>query len=154
MWSSVLDGEQRQPQDRVLGALDEGHGNAAAHLARVVKAEPLMGEMAATVDHELGTQNATERPPGDQRRDQRITKAGQGTSGPPSTLQVETHRQRQSNAPEAREPALPDGDPASRMIRVVAPIGGDVGQSSADQTGHNQAQRELAERLNVEVRVL
>jgi hypothetical protein len=76
MWSSVLDGEQRQPQDRVLGALDEGHGNASAHLARVVKAEPLMGEMAATVDHELGTEHATECPPGDQRRHQRVAKAG------------------------------------------------------------------------------
>jgi len=56
----MLDGQQRQPQHRVLGALDEGHGNAPAHLARVVKPEPLMGEMAAPVDHELGTEHAAE----------------------------------------------------------------------------------------------
>ena len=78
--SKVFDREQREPQEAVLGALDEGHGHALADLAGVVQTEPLMGEVAATVHHELGTEDSTERPAGDQRRHERVREARRANS--------------------------------------------------------------------------
>jgi hypothetical protein len=148
--AKVLESEQPQPQDRILGSLDERDRHALAHLARVVDAEPLMSEVAAAVHHELRSEDASECPPGDERGHERVSEARERTLGPPSSLQIETNGKRHGDAPEAREPALPDGDPTRGMIGVVVPIGRDVGQSRSEKTRHNQGERKLPEGLDVE----
>src|SRR5665213_937539 len=125
----MFDREQRQPQDHVLGPLDEWHGNTFADLTRVVDAKPLVREVAASVHHELWTEDATKSPPRDQRRHERVSESGERTCGPPSALHVEADGQGERDAPKARESALPHGDPASGVMRVVAPIGRDVGET-------------------------
>ncbi len=37
------------------------------------------------------------------------------------------------------------------MTRVVAPVGGDIGESRAEKTGNYKGERELPERLHVDV---
>jgi len=70
--ATVLDREQREPQECVFRALDERHGHAPADLTGVVDAEPLVRQVSSAVHHELGTEYASERPASDQRRHERI----------------------------------------------------------------------------------
>jgi len=57
--------------------LDERHGNAPASLARVVNAEPLVREVAASVHHELRPEDSTKGPSRNQRRYERIRESGE-----------------------------------------------------------------------------
>src|SRR5664280_3788538 len=124
--SSSIEPDQRQPQESVLRTLDEWHRYALADLTGVVDPEPLVREVSAAIDHELWAQNAPQRPTGDQRRDQRVGEASEGRRGPPPSLAVETDRNGEGDATKTGESALPDGEPAIGMTRVVTPVGGDV----------------------------
>lgn len=73
----MFNGEQDEPEDRVLYSLNDRYRNTFANLTVVVDAEPLVGEMAAAVHHELGTQHSTEGPPDDQCRYEGVGEGGE-----------------------------------------------------------------------------
>ena len=68
----LLAAEQREPEQSVLRPLDEGHRHALADLAGVVQPEPLVREVTAAGDHELGTEDPPERPAGDEGWHERV----------------------------------------------------------------------------------
>ena len=142
--------QETEPEQGVLSPLDEGNRHALADLPVVAKSEPLVGEVAAAVDHELRAENAAQCPSCDQRGHHGVGESSNRGIGPPTTLEVDRHRDRQSDATETREAALPDCDPSSEVTRVVAPVGGDIGDSSADQTGDDDRAGEFGEGGEVE----
>ena len=50
------------------------------------------------------------------------------------------------DAPETREPALPDGDPARGVTGVVTPVGRDVGDARADQASDDEGEGDTSRR--------
>ena len=147
----ALEREQGEPEQTVLGALDERHGYAFSGLSHVVESEPLVGEVSAAVDHELGSEHAPERPARDERRHKGVGEGGERRAGPPASLQEKTDGRGESDAAEARDAALPDGDPTGRVTAVVAPVGGDVGHAGADETGDDEHDGELREGFDARV---
>ena len=143
----MFESDETEPQQSVFCTLNERHGDPTSDLTCVVHTEPLVREMTAAVHHELWSEHAPERPPSDQRRHQCVTEARERRLGPPPSLEVEADGQRERDTAEARESALPDRDPLRGMARVVAPIGRDIGQSCAEQTSHDQEEREAPEWL-------
>jgi len=147
----TLETNEAEPQERVLGTLNEGDRDSRANLTVVVHSEPLMREVATTIDHELGTEDPAECPAGNESWHQGIGEACERTPGPPAALEEQADAERERNPAETRESALPHGDPARRVTGVVAPIGRDVGGPSAHETGHNEGEGELRERSDVDV---
>lgn len=149
--SPTLKTNEAEPQESVLATLNQGNRHSRANLTVVVHSEPLMREVAATVHHELGTEDAAECPAGNESWNQAIGEARKRTPGPPAALEEQADDQRERNTTEARESALPDGDPARRVAGVVAPIRRDVGRTSPHETGHNEGEGELREWSDIDV---
>lgn len=119
-----------------------------------MKAEPLVGQVPASVHHELGTQHPSEGPASHHGRNERVGEPRERALRPPTTLKDHSHRERERDAAEAGEPALPDRDPACGMARVVGPIGGDVGEARPDQSAHHECHGVAGEWLSAEVSAL
>ena len=111
-------------------------------------AEPLVGQVAATVNHELGAEHSSNGPPQHQCGNESVTKEQQRCLGPEATPADNGHGYGQSNTAEAGETALPDGQPAHRMPVVIRPVGGDVGESGADESGAEEPKYVASEVVN------
>ena len=71
-------------------------------------------------------------------------------TGPPPALQDEAHDESEAEAPEAGEPALPNGDPPTGMARVVAPVGHDVRRRAPTRPADEHPDGEGGEALDAE----
>jgi hypothetical protein len=148
--SRSLQGNEHEPQETVLGTLNERHRDALAHLSDVVNTKPLVGKMAAAIHHELGAKNPADGPARDERGHQRVRESRQLGIGPPTMLQDQPDDEGQGDTAEARETALPDSNPTTGVVVVVTPVRGDIGHARADEAANQQPYGELAEWLNVE----
>ena len=134
----VLRPEQSRPEQSVLRTLDEWYRDAFSNLTGVVHSKPLVCQVTAARDHELGSEHSPEGPTSNERGNERVGEPGERRVGPPPTLQDKPYRQRETNAPETREAPLPHRDPSSGMARVVAPVRRDVRGTGADQSTHHE----------------
>src|SRR5271154_6573914 len=113
-----------------------------------MKSEPLVGKVPPAIDHELGTEESSDRPSRDQCGHQGVGKGRQPCLGPPATLENEPNNESQRDAAKTREPSLPDGDPPSRVALVVTPVGGDIARPSPEEATDQEPHRVLGEGLD------
>ena len=112
--------------------MNEGDRDAFANLTCVVQTKPLVGEVPATIDHELRIEKASERPTSDERGHQGVREKCESCLGPQTSFQQNADHQSETDAAETGEATLPDGDPTTRVTVVVAPVGCDVRAACSD----------------------
>ena len=134
--------------------MNQRYRNPATRLTGVVQSEPLLGEVAPSVHHKLRAEYASDRPPGHQRRHQRIAKARRRRGRPPPALQEQANGQGQCDPPETGQSALPEGQPATGMPTVVTPVGRQVSNARTHQSTHDEGGGVAREGLEVDAPAL
>src|ERR1700722_2156470 len=73
----LFETDEDEPQGAVLQALDDWDGDTFADLAVVADPEPLVGQVPASVDHELGSEKASDGPAQNEGGDERVREFGE-----------------------------------------------------------------------------
>ena len=110
----------------VLDRLEDRHREPPAGLARVVHAEPLMGRVPATRDHELWAQQPAQGPAREEDRKDQVERAAERQFGTPAPGEDDADRHGEEQAAERGEATVPDGEDVAGVVRVVAQVREDV----------------------------
>ena len=130
-----LDQQQDAEDGEVLHGLEDRNREALADLVGVVHAEPLVGRVPTAGHHELGAEQSADAPARHEHRSHQVGEAQRRELGTASPGGDEGDRHGEQQPAERGEPALPDGEDLSRVVRVVGEVGQDVEGAGADDGG-------------------
>ena len=119
---SSLNGDEDQVDGEVFQGLEDRDREPPPGLIRVVHAEPLVRGVAAACHHQLGAQQPAQCPAGQEDGCHQVEGPTERELGAAAPREDDADRDRQQQAAEGGEAALPDGQNVSRPLRVVAQV--------------------------------
>ena len=122
-----------------------GTGQPSTGLAGVVHPEPLVCRVSAAGVHQLGTEQAAHGPAGQEDGHGQIEGASERELGAAAPGEDDPGGDGGDDAAEGRQPAVPDGEDARGVVRVVAQIREHVHRPCADDGGQDDPEEDREE---------